>query len=345
VTYPKLSSIAFRLSTPADHNLPWLDHTMASAILTCPRYGMVRYYQSLTTDNTKREMPLECGSAMHLAFAAHRLYHLAVVQGHSRDAVTEKGIAIFGRSKWSDLDHYLGKEQQEQFCLQALYSSSFQDNPYDTKRTLSNMEVALIYYILATNYNEYPIYATDSFIGVEHKVDFVVTCTYEDGKEISIRYIGRTDGVHYQPENGKIIIAENKTTSSAGGEWPNQWEVSHQVTGYLIDMALKLNRPVTDAMVIGLQIPLPKLEYNGYVHKPVTRHPRQFAEWANWLSGAIRLMHTYADDAWKAPEYTHACFRYFRSCEFLPICGAEDSEMIEYRGLLQTKEWNPHDTE
>lgn len=306
---------------------------------------MTRYYNSLVTDNTLREMPLECGSAMHLAFAAHRLYHLATVQQHSLDAITEKGIAIFGRSKWSELEHYLGKEQQEQFCLQALYSSGFQDNPYDTKRTLSNMEVALIYYILVTNYHEYPIYTQPGFIGVEHKVDFVVTCIYEDGQELSVRYIGRTDGVHHQPNRETVFVFENKTTSSAGGDWQQQWEVSHQITGYLIDMGLKLQRPIDNAVVLGLQIPLPKLEYNGYVHKHVFRHPRQFAEWANWLSVAIRIMYTYANDAWQAPQFTHSCFRYFRSCEFLPLCGASADEMLEYRGLLQTKEWNPHDTE
>jgi hypothetical protein len=54
----------------------WLDHTRATAIHTCPRWGIVRNMHGKSLEVEGRQIPLECGNALHQAFAAHRLWQL-----------------------------------------------------------------------------------------------------------------------------------------------------------------------------------------------------------------------------------------------------------------------------
>jgi hypothetical protein len=55
----------------------WLDHTRATAIHTCPRWGIVRNMHGKSLEVEGRQVPLECGNALHQSFAAHRLWQLA----------------------------------------------------------------------------------------------------------------------------------------------------------------------------------------------------------------------------------------------------------------------------
>lgn len=68
--------ISFRAATKADHMLETYDNTKLTAYATCPTWGVLRYQMHKTMSRRSREMALECGDAMHQAFAFVRLCQL-----------------------------------------------------------------------------------------------------------------------------------------------------------------------------------------------------------------------------------------------------------------------------
>lgn len=320
-----------------DSELPWFDHTRTAALLTCPRAGMLHYFENKVMDSERRELALECGDAMHKGFSACRLLTI------NKNLIDNEGLRIFGNKVWNELSDKVSNP--EQFILSALYSTGYEDDPEDRKRTLNNMEEALIYYynncekdaVLVINEDN-----NNTFVGIEHNVNFVVDFTL-DTKEIkSLRFLGRADGIHIS--NNGITVEENKTTSmSLSSSWLDQWETAHQLTGYIIDIGLKTGENINIAKVIGLQIPLPKLEFNGLRVIPVQRYPRQFDEWASWLAIAFEVYERYKNNVLKSPMFTHSCNNYFRTCQYLPMC-AGDEDLFKYAyDNLELKVWHPHE--
>lgn len=336
------SPFSIRPLTEADKDLPWFDFTTTTAIVTCPRWGLARYFKNLTTgDGDSRDMALEAGKVLHTGFAADRLHHLYHGSSANHDLVDDRGTSIFGADRWGELRKYLDEEDSARIALEALYTGDFYDDGSDKKRTLANLEEVLIHYCRSRDFLSQPIYANRelNFVGIENKIGFVVKLP--NGDEIA--YLGRVDGVHQLGPN--LIVHENKTTSMNGKEGHNQWHTSHQLTGYMLSIELCTGETVRDAVVHNSKIPLPKNVFDGYIPTPVIRYERQISEFFDWLYTAYQMWKQYHENPWEAPMFTHSCFRYFRTCAFSPICQADDEEFEEYVALLNPVEhpWHPHD--
>jgi hypothetical protein len=128
-------------------------------------------------------------------------------------------------------------------------------------------------------------------------------------------------------------------------EWGEQWHTSHQLTGYMLYLSMVTDYMVTEGLILGSKIPVPKNELEGFSPIPIIRHERQFTEFFRWLHQGYQLYLQYKDDPWSAPMYTHSCYRYFKVCELSPICQGSKDEFDEYRELLNpiAKPWHPHD--
>lgn len=334
-----------------DKDLPTFDNTKLTAINTCPTWGLLRYEHHKAMPGAGRAMALEAGSAMHDVFAAVRLWQLRFVQGHT-DLFEYHGKRLFGPQRWERMTEFLvtdGGDETERlnFCLEALYTNGFHDDPGDRRRTVRNLEECAIRYIAEYEWTRRPVWVRaphdpTSDVGIEVPFDIVITFIFENEDEFSIRFVGKMDGVHVEDDE-TVVIEENKTASRLGDAWMQSFEMSSQVTGYAMAIALWVQQPVNKAIVRGVAIPLPKTyDYGGVVAVPVKREQHHFEHWLNWVRHTVfEVWLPYKDDVIHAPRYTHSCNRYFRPCSMLPFCAVPDDEKEQVLSEMEYKPWSP----
>jgi len=92
-----------------------------------------------------------------------------------------------------------------------------------------------------------------------------------------------------------------------------------------------------------MMIPLPKTyDQGGIVNMHVERDHYRVAEWLKWFYNTVQVWKQWKDDAVNAPEYTHSCNRYFRSCPFIPLCAmaAPEERKLSLEQMVYDR-WNP----
>ena len=322
---------------------------------TCPTWAIVKDQMKLGYASNSRAMALEAGAAMHEMFAAVRLWQLwkydAVDFEHRETLVNHHGIRLFGGDRWLDI-RQIGQQGEDDrtncinFCLQALYSSGFYDDPSDNRRTMSNLEEAAIMYIDRWDFTRYPIWIRDktdpeSDIGIEIKFDVVITYTFSastpEGHPASHKeyewtkdylYSGTLDGLHIDPKRDNILfVGENKTASRLDEAWRQSFEMSSQITGYCLAGTVFTEQPMDRAVVWGVMLPLPKsYDYGGLVVEHVTRESFKTERWFDWFLYTVQQYEQYSDNPHNAPKFTHSCNRYFRPCSLIPFCSSDDEE-------------------
>lgn len=348
----KLLSINTRLATAEDKHLPTYDNTKLQAANTCPTWGILRYDMHRTFSNNSRAMALEAGGAMHEVFAAVRLYQLWKYDAPKELAdqfLDYHGKRLFG-DRFENIRACLDTEEDERtqcmnFCLEALYSSGFYDDPGDRRRTMSNLEEAAILYIDKWNWKRLPIWIRDhsdptSDVGIEIAFDVVITFTFEGGVTQNFRFTGKLDGLHLR--DGQLCVGENKTASRLDEAWRMSFLMSSQITGYCLVATVWTGEACTDAIVWGLGIPLPKSYDNGgLITEYVTRETHQFAAWFDWFLHSAAIYSRYKNNPHDAPRYTHSCNRYFRSCSFIPFCCSNKEDQMLMIEEMIIDEWSP----
>lgn len=345
-----------------DLTLPAFDNTKLVALNTCPTWGVLRYVHHKTMSNGGRAMALEAGAAAHEVFAAHRLYSLKEgsidFYGWGEDTANEvftaTGRRLFGPERFSEMvDRVTASEdfrtRCQQFSLTALYNSGFYDDPGDKRRTTTNIEEMCIAYMDRFDWmDNLPIVRGNQqeFVGIEIPIDVTIQFTLKSGDVKLYRFIGKADGIHWKDKRKDVIrIHENKTSSRLGEAWEQSFEMSHQVTGYMIGLSTMLNLPISQGLVLGSSLPMPKAyAINGLSRVPVTRYEHQFKEWFEWFWHTTRVYEKYKDDPINAPKYTHSCNRYFRPCSFIPFCAVPNEERQDVMNDMRIDEWSPlHD--
>jgi hypothetical protein len=296
-------------------------------------------------------MALEAGSAAHQVFAAVRLWQL----GHE-DGLPEH-FHYHGKRLFKDrFEQMLAsadpredeRTQRLNFCLTALETSGFHDDPSDKRRTMNNLEEAMIAYIDRWPFGKWPIWVEDpddptSSVGIEVPLDMVITFTMSDGTVEEYRFTGKMDGLHWDSvERKKLVNHENKTASRLDEAWRNSFEMSSQVTGYCLAASAWVGTAVTDALIHGVSIPLPKsYDYGGIVKEPVSRQNFHFEHWFNWFYHSVSMYNAHKNNPIPAPRYTHSCNRYFRSCSLLSFCASPDDEKEQILKEMRHEEWSP----
>lgn len=355
-----LTNVSFRLATPEDVHLPAFDNTKLTAINTCVTWGIVRYVHHKTFRTGGRAMALDAGSAMHEVFAAVRLVQL-YKEVAARDVplayefFVYHGKRLFGDNRFTEfmLPKWNSEEDERSrildFCLEALYTSGFYDDPSDRRRTMANLEECATLYIERWDWKRYPIWVRDpedpsSDVGIEYAFDIVLEYSYDDGTTRRYRFVGKFDGVHWNGDD--LCIGENKTASRLDTAWAMSFQLSSQITGYCIAASVWTGLPTSRAVVWGTQIPLPKSYDDGIVREPVRREEHHFRRWLMWFLHTVDLAEAHQDDPANAPRYTHSCNRYFRPCAFVPLCyGTDEDFKTAFDTEMVVDEWSPlHET-
>lgn len=354
---PSIEKVSVRLTEEKDLVLPAYDNTKLVAINTCPTWGILRYsmHKSMSlpaSQGGNRQMPLECGSAAHEFFAAVRLWQVRTYQkGPHSEALSDlHGVRLFGNTRYQAMLQAVVPTEDEriqslQFCLSALESSGFYDDPRDRRRTYTNLEEACIAYLDRWDWHRMPVWIRDddnpnSDIGIELPFDIVLSFLLEDKSTLEFRFIGKADGLHTR--NGELYLHENKTASRLDEAWQQSFLLSTQITGYCLALGVWAGQAIEKAEIYGMSIPLPKnYDFGGIVREPVSRHSHHFERWFNWFLHTVLLEQAYSNDPINAPKYTHSCNRYFRPCSMIPFCDATDEEQQEVIAEMYDDEWNP----
>lgn len=251
------------------------------------------------------------------------------IQGLPKHALTV-AHRIFGKSRWSKClklcDSHTKKEPREnllQLALAVLNTSQWEDNTDDDTRTMTNMQMATIYYIdeQLSKMQNWPIYVQDTkrpdcLVGIEQVFDTVML--FGDGREI--RYIGTVDGLVMKAGLKEYFLDENKTANRIDDGWRLSFEMSHQVTGYSIISQAVFGFKVEKCRVTGNKIKPSNSGENVYPLETLRRTESAFAAWGRWLRHTVDLYEQYQDNYEEAPRYTHSCNRYFRPCSLIPFC-------------------------
>lgn len=327
--------------------LETFDYTKLTAINMCPTWGITRYgWHKQMPGNGSRAMALEAGKVMHDAFAAIRLASLGLLLP---EHAYYHGQRLFGPDRWSIIAEAYSKgiddhAKLRNAALETLATSDYVNDPMDKYRTFTNLETSLLYYVQRWDGERYPIWVEDtadptSRVGVE--IPFALYVEIE-GQEPFL-YTGRMDGLHVNPKrDNELLIQENKTAARLNEAWTASFDMSHQVTGYMIAGACYTKQRITRGLVIGLSIPLPRDAGGGLSYVQVTRHDDAFTAWAEWVQHTVALYREHRLSPVDAPKYTHSCNRYFRPCSMIPFCAAERGERQDiFDRQMEHNEWSP----
>lgn len=353
-----------------DPTLPAFDNTKLVAINTCPLWGLVRYSLHKTFVGAGRAMALEAGGAAHEVFAAHRLYsfleHGAEFYNTDQETIRthfqQHGQRLFPNGRFDEMVGAVDTREDfrtrcQQFALTALYNCGFYDDPSDRRRTVTNIEEMCMAYMDRHNWKDaLPVWNADTgFLGIEVPIDITCDIHYHlvsgtgelVARRLLSRFIGKSDGVHWK-DKGKdsIRVHENKTASRLGAAWEDAWQTNRQPTGYMIGLSTLLGMPVFEGMVLGSCLPMPtNYALDGLARVVVRRKTWQLHEWFEWFVHTVALHDAHIDDPVTAPQYTHSCNRYFRSCSFIPLCALPIDERREAVAEMEVREWSPLEQE
>lgn len=335
--------VTIRWTLPDEKTQFAYSHSITEAILTCPVWGVVRYFKGLYYPITNRQMALEAGGALHEVFAAVRCWQLYRVQG-LKEHFLFNGVRLFGEDRFNSIWKEIPDNERDElinFCFQILNSGEFYDDPSDTTRTLAHMEETIIRYVddRLPSMERNPIWVADPDVpscpvGIEQVFDVIIT--YQ-GR--SLRYIGTIDGIVVKSD-GEFMVDENKTASRLDETWRRSFSVKSQPTGY-IAVARMLTGLVGDSVrIIGCKVKQQRssedmLSFIEY------KSDAQIVDWANSLFFAQEIVERYKDAPLTAPKFTHSCSRYFRSCAFIDMCAAEPGDQQDIYDSLVPAELTP----
>jgi hypothetical protein len=210
------------------------------------------------------------------------------------------------------------------------HSSSFHDDPRDKVRTVSNLEELIIKYadeqLRIMDKNPVWIENTgkpESLVGIEITFDMIIEREV-DGVIDQIRYIGTIDGIvelASTMHDAEIRVDDNKTAYRLDTAWQQAFDISHQITGYMVGGTLVTGLPCYKSRILGIKSQLSGRSEDYIPLTPLDRTEDSFEKFIDWAIYSVRKYEKYIADIESAPRYTHSCSRYFRPCALIPFCG------------------------
>ncbi len=233
------------------------------------------------------------------------------------------------------------------YCDWILNMSNYYDDESDKKRTLANIRDSLSAYCVnfLSLVEEEPVFVSEDkqFVGIELPFSLDVTISYTEDdveKEHTFNFIGKIDGVHVH-KNGGLIIHENKTASRLDDAWLGQWTTSHQITGYCYAASCLAMQNISQARVLGMQIPVPK--YSGYSYRTdrVDREQHIMGDWGRWVLMLTKLINDYKNTPEKCPMCTNSCSAYYSLCNLMCVCTQPEEKRKEIIDEMIVDKWSP----
>lgn len=193
--------------------------------------------------------------------------------------------------------------------------------PADSAKSMERMAGALEFY-----FDRYPLGADDmepiqlptGQTGIEFSfatpLDIVHPVTGDP-----ILYTGRADMISHFAEG--IFVVDDKTTSSLGASWANQWDLRSQFTGYCWS-AKQAGIPVQGCIVRGVSILKTKYDTQQVL---TYRSDYEIDRWYKQVHHDIKRMIECWREGWWDYSLDGACTEY-GGCSFTRVCKSPDPE-------------------
>ena len=320
---------------------PYLTSSMAEALNTCPRWGIVHSVLAKRFVTKYRQMALEAGSLKHDVFSFLNLLQVGIVQG-LKDHMHYHGIINFEQDRWKEIiGQGLDSEgampklsdtmRIEKMIYTLIATSDFYDDPDDKNRTLDNLEYSAmeLFSYWQMNLKDFDILIVDEKdatkqIGIEISLDGIIRPVDESNE--GIRCIGLADAVYQNKSTKNIVLGEYKTAAMMNVSWAKAFETRHQLTLYnaLLQMIFGYQEEFKTIM-IGSEIPVRPTSISTR-HFEVMRNQQHINQLMNTYYFSKNIIDTYKEKPLESPMFTHSCNRYFRTCSLMDLCIADKED-------------------
>lgn len=210
--------------------------------------------------------------------------------------------------------------------------------PEDSAKSALRMAGALEFYFdryPLTHNTAYPVTLPGGRKGIEFSFTHELPITHPDSGE-PLQICGRMDGIfHYA---GGIFIIDEKTTSSLGATWSQQWNLRGQFTGYAWG-AKESGMRVDGAVIRGVSILKTKYDtQEAITYRSETAIARWYTEMLEWVQEMITA---YKRRVWKH-NLDHSCAD-FGGCGFRRVCDSdsEESRQSQLETNFARRAWDP----
>lgn len=341
--------------------MPYLTSSLAEAVNTCPRWGIIHSVHGKRFVSGYRQMALEAGSLMHDVFAVLNLLQVGLHQGY-QDHMHVNGQLLFPNDRWDNIWRELSIKDKspsleninslELAIFACIATSEFFDDPNDRNRTVSNLENCALellqYYLL--NLIDFPIYISDpknpeAPIGIEMSLDavFEIEAPLLDEFGVDrgpilklIRAIGLADVLYQNPDTKAITLGEYKTASQMNDAWRMAFDTRHQITLYNALLQAYFGKQENfNTILVGSAIPV-RATSVPVQHFQVDRDQGNIDELLNTYAFTQFIIDEYYDQPLQAPMFTHSCNRYFRPCSLLDLCTADKNDQYVMFDTMET---------
>jgi hypothetical protein len=312
-----------------------IDSTMIAA-LSCSRRFDASYIQNYTPDGGK-SIHLTAGAAFARGLEVQRL---AYYQGYfDRDvytSVTDDATGVV-TSQVTGTEHCVIESPDDCLTLgiEALMLAYGVEPEHSTAKTLDRMCGALEFYSSVFPLDD-ATFGTIATIGDKPGIEWnfclpLPVAHPETG--MPLLYCGRLDVI--LDIYGGCYQVDDKTTSSLGQSWPNQWDMRGQFASYAWG-ARELGIKVDGTLVRGISILKTKYDSaQAIVHQP---------DWKidEWLEGTCRKLEIakrHYLEGISIPAFGEPCNEY-GGCEFKTPCMVRDHQAWMEMNYAE-RNWNP----
>lgn len=135
--------------------------------------------------------------------------------------------------------------------------------------------------------------------------------------------------------NDHLYVADYKTTKALSRQFFDDFELSHQITGYTLAGQVIMHKPVSGNIIDGIALQMGAVQFQRRI---ADRTPSQFAEYTETVQDVFDRAERHHDSG-HYPMNTSAC--YF--CEYKGLCKEAPEYRPSYEKMLFEKinPWNP----
>lgn len=291
----------------------FLDNSMFQSFSLCKYKGWMGYMRNIAAAGIN--IHLHFGGAMAKGLETVRLAYYFEGK-HLDDALTDGLVAMW--KTWGD---YVPIKP--------------------TPKTIDRLECALIAYFdqwnPATDYLQ-PYIGADKRPAVEFTFAVPIPGTKHPQTGEEILFVGRYDLLAQFAQDsyrGSLFVDDEKTSTSLGPTWRDQWHLSSQMTGYTW-VSRTYGLPVAGAMVRGIGILKSEIKFDQVL--------TMRSEWAinRWLdrirAQLVEMIDCWQSDRW--PQVLNAACSMYGGCPYKLLCEHEHPEDW-LQGNYRHHVWDP----
>lgn len=295
-------------------------------------------------DNTMRKSLVKCEQSAHYRFELGLQSKLAKRVDLIAGGAFAAGIEAVRREFY--VEHKPAGEAA-QIGVQAVFEAygDFQC-PRDSNKSVQRVAGALLHYLeryplqLET---KIPFLFPDGKAAIEMHFSFPIPIHHpETGKQLE--YCGNFDLLALDMDDGGLWVVDEKTTSSMGDKWANQWPLDAQMTGYcwgaqkILD-AYGCTQKLKGAIINGIAIK--KYDYD-CGRFPTYREEWEIQRWYDQMLTDVQDWKNAFTNVSHKLNLDHSCAYYLNPCEFAPLCKSRSPAKL-FEGSYVVEFWNPKD--